>query len=384
MANPILKTMCKKEEQYEEGLIGPIEMDVSSITEKSEHQQLPMDRLWKRGSRRRRLREQLASKPLLLQNRHRLGNLLDRLVRAHNWKEASGVLSVLLKGTPQCGNLLEARRDFLIAMEIQRRLGGEGGFYPTKIKKTYEVLMSKLSWTKKSSAKRYSIQLELALFYISLGNIQEALNTTKFLVQDHDAASEPTVNLLHGMLLYETWYSSLPEDMKIKGFDTCMLSEASDATLTDGFEEPEAFASSNGHIAIDIEDANNSSNLGSESSIGNGKNIIDLKDEVKQQNNGAPHATELYSSASEMNDDRPLNPHHHLGCSIFLAHGLEKDLLPARLDHLSGDLEDIIYSYRRLTNEHYDDAVKHLRQALHSSPPLLVAMLPLVQDVLFS
>lgn len=59
--------------------------------------------------------------------------------------------------------------------------------------------------------------------------------------------------------------------------------------------------------------------------------------------------------------------------------GLEKDLLPIQLDYSSGDLEHTIHSHRKLANEHYDDAVKHLKQALCSSPPLFAALLPLVQ-----
>lgn len=59
--------------------------------------------------------------------------------------------------------------------------------------------------------------------------------------------------------------------------------------------------------------------------------------------------------------------------------GLEKSLLPLQFDHLNEDQEHVIHSYRGLVNEQYYDAVKHLRLALHSTPPLLAALLPLVQ-----
>ncbi|URE16330.1 hypothetical protein MUK42_12845 [Musa troglodytarum] len=261
------------EEEEEER--GPAER-IDSLAAEKAAEQLLMTRPWKR----RRAVGQLGPKPLLSQNRHRLSRLLDRLARAHSWKEASGTLSSLLKGTPRASTLLEDRRNFLVAMEIQRRLGGKGGNYQTKIKKIYEVWMSKLVWTKKCSKKRYTIQLELALFYLSHGNIEEAFNTTKFLVQYHDSASEPIVNLIHGLILYQMWYSGLPEGMKIKDFDLQMASEALDATSCDGYEGPEIFASSNGHNAINTEDVNYSARVASQSSVGNEKNKFDLKIEI--------------------------------------------------------------------------------------------------------
>ncbi|CAL9128003.1 unnamed protein product [Musa acuminata var. zebrina] len=372
------KYQPQPEEEEEEEERGPAER-IDSLAAEKASEQLLMTRPWKR----RRAVGRLGPKPLLSQNRHRLSRLLDRLARAHSWKEASGTLSALLKGTPRASTLLEDRRNFLVAMEIQRRLGGKGGNYQTKIKKMYEVWMSKLVWTKKCSKKRYSIQLELALFYLSHGNIEEAFNTTKFLVQYHDSASEPIVNLIHGLILYHMWYSGLPEGMKIKDFDLQMASEALDATSCDGSEGPEIFASSNGHNAINTEDANYSARVASQSSVGNEKKNFDLKIEVKKEIDDAFRASELHPSGSEMNDDQPFNPRpHSLNCSIFLAHGLEKCLLPVQLDHLTGDLEHIICSYRRLVNQYYNDAVKHLRLALHSTPPLLAAILPLVQLLL--
>ena len=41
----------------------------------------------------------LGSKTLRAENRARLSYLLGKLMKQHNWTEASGVLSVLLKGT---------------------------------------------------------------------------------------------------------------------------------------------------------------------------------------------------------------------------------------------------------------------------------------------
>ncbi|OAY83857.1 hypothetical protein ACMD2_15426 [Ananas comosus] len=340
--------------------------------------------------------------PTLAVNRRRLGRLLARLARAHNWTEASGVLSLLLKGTPRGSSLLEDRRNFLVAMEIQKRLG-RGSNYQLKIKKMYEIWMSKLAWTKKCSKKvlvfffnlcfcfifisRCLIQLELAFFYLSQGNVQEAHNTTKFLVQDRECATEPTVNLIHGLILYHLWYSSLPEDMQIKGFDIQTSSEVNHMAFNDSYEEADMLESSEDHDAVNIEDNKFSSHCASESSIGNNKGIfMDYKsDAPRKQSNVARPANDFYISGSEMNAERAASPNLHSNfqnTSIFLARGLDKTLLPIQLKHLDGDLEQSIYLYRKLANENYKDAVKHLRLALHSTAPVMAALLPLIQLLL--
>lgn len=56
-----------------------------------------------------------APKTTLAVNRRRLSGLLDKLTRAHNWKEASSVLSILLRGTPRGSSLAEDRRNFLVS-----------------------------------------------------------------------------------------------------------------------------------------------------------------------------------------------------------------------------------------------------------------------------
>lgn len=161
------KSRHQKEEEAKDG-------NGFVATEKAAQQQtVPMLRSWKRH----RHLDRCASKPLLHQNRQRLSRLLDRLTKAHNWKDASGVLSLLLKGTPEGSSLLEDRRNFLVscikltnfclprapflmlsvcwqfAMEIQRRFAGAESHYQTKIKKMYAVWMGKLQWMKKHPKK---------------------------------------------------------------------------------------------------------------------------------------------------------------------------------------------------------------------------------------
>lgn len=54
--------------------------------------------------------------------------------------------------------------------------------------------------------------------------------------------------------------------------------------------------------------------------------------------------------------------------------GLESLLLPIRLPESFDNHED-----KNIFNDYYKDAVKYLQHALHSTPPVLVALHPLIQ-----
>lgn len=65
--------------------------------------------------------------------------------------------------------------------------------------------------------------------------------------------------------------------------------------------------------------------------------------------------------------------------------GLEKSLLPLRLKHAAGtsnDCFDSYWKYKSTPNTFYEDAEKCLRIALYSTPPVMAALLPLVQILL--
>lgn len=46
-------------------------------------------------------------------------------------------------------------------------------------------------------------------------------------------------------------------------------------------------------------------------------------------------------------------------------------------------LEDAVYKHRKLLNSYHKSAVKHLRVALHSTPPVIEALHPLIQVLTF-
>ncbi|KAJ0968367.1 hypothetical protein J5N97_025284 [Dioscorea zingiberensis] len=325
-----------------------------------------------------------SGKPVLSLHRARLSSLLKKFVRAHSWREASGVLSILLKGTPRGYSLIEDQRSFLFAMELHRQFKS-ASHYQTKIRQLFEMRLGRLIWAKKCPNKKPLIQLELALFYISQGNIQEAHNITKLLVHGHDSAIDPKVYLVHGLILYQLWYSSLPEEMQIKGVNNQMPLDTNSMPF-DGCQEIEMAESSNDHYAVDNKDANISSIYASESSVGNGTvSPGGWSDVQKKPFSDAPPAPVFYMEGSEENDIPGASEtvHRPSDMSIFFPHDkLDVSLLPLKLKPSSMGCEESIHSHTKFINEYYVDAVKNLRLALYSTPPLFAALQPLMQILL--
>lgn len=79
---------------------------------------------------------------ILGENRRILCDLLGKLLREHNWKEASGVLSTLMRGTSLNSLPVLTRKKFWAAMEILSR-NASTRLNPTKIKNIYDIWASK-------------------------------------------------------------------------------------------------------------------------------------------------------------------------------------------------------------------------------------------------
>uniref|UniRef100_A0A0D9WNT4 Uncharacterized protein n=1 Tax=Leersia perrieri TaxID=77586 RepID=A0A0D9WNT4_9ORYZ len=329
-----------------------------------------------------------AERPTLWVNRRRLGRLLHELVRAHRWREAAGVFSALVTGIRYPDTYEEVRSLFAVGMEIQRRLDEDSGIqqgtrsrYYLRTQKLYDVWMRKLIWLP-ASAKKYLVKLELALFYLSQGSIDNAYNTTRALITKDTLRAEPTLNLIHGLISYDKWYSGLPKDMQLKEFDvyaeSCTVSMATHRCDENGQQD-----SSDDNCSIDAD----SSFLGcsSQSSINNGN--IDKGRKIPRKPSFVRSAQENDSMGSQV-DVKNVDTDFQ---SVFFntsntpTCGLEKSLFPLRLKHSDGASNacfDSYWKYKSTPNAFYGDAEKCLRVALYSTPPTMAALLPLIQILL--
>ncbi|TVU11856.1 hypothetical protein EJB05_45465 [Eragrostis curvula] len=243
-----------------------------------------------------------------------------------------------------------------------------------RTQKLFDVWMRKLIWFP-TSPKKHLVKLELALFYLSQGNIDNAYNATRTLVAKDGLQTEPILNLIHGLISYDKWYSGLPKDMQVEEFDvyneSCTTSMASD-----GYEQSDLLDSS--EVSIGVHDVSLPA-CSSESSINN--------EGIDRKMNRRPSFVYPKVESDTLNEsmiDKDFR-------SIFLnnsdgpACGLDKSLLPLRLKLATGtssDCFDSYWRYKSAPNAFYEDAEKCLRVALHSNPPVMAALLPLIQLLL--
>ncbi|GJN29159.1 hypothetical protein PR202_gb17356 [Eleusine coracana subsp. coracana] len=285
-----------------------------------------------------------AEPPSVWLNRTRLGEILHELARAHRWHEAAGVVSTLLCAPRNPGSFEETRNLFVVAMETYKRLAGNNGAqqgsrsrYYLRTQKLFDVWMRKLNWLP-TSPKKDLVKLELALFYLSQGNIDNAYNATRALIGREGLQKEPILNLIH-----------------------------------DGCEESD-FLDNSDENSISVHDTSLHP-CSSESSVNN--KDIDRKMSTKP----------FFAHVKEENEsmiDKDFR-------SIFVNNSdgptcrLDKSLLPLRLNpttEISNDCFDSYWRYKSAPNSFYEDAEKCLRLALHSNPPVTAALLPLIQLLL--
>ncbi|XP_044385907.1 uncharacterized protein [Triticum aestivum] len=312
--------------------------------------------------------------PTMWANRGRLGRLLHNLVCTHQWRDAAGVFSVLLPGIQRPDSFEEARSILVDAMDIHRRLAQDSGgrrTYYHRTQKVFDVWIQRLMWLP-TCAKKHMVKLELALFYISQGKIDDAHNATRVLIAKDGLKMEPTLNLIHGLISYDKWYSGLPKDMQLERFDVY------NACGENGLQD-----SSDDNCSIDVDDASFPA-CSSESSINNGN--IDKKCKITKKSHFVYPVKENDSVDSQVKgvvsaDFRSV----FLVTSDALTCGLEQTLLPLRLKHAAGtssDCFDSYWKYKSTPNTFYADAERCLKVALHSSPPVMAALLPLIQILL--
>ncbi|GAB4849429.1 hypothetical protein Ancab_004224 [Ancistrocladus abbreviatus] len=330
------------------------------------------------------------------ENRARLSYLLRKLVREHNWEEASGVLSTLLKGTCRDRTPQNNRMKYWVAMELLRHMES-GHLYSRQIKHIYDIWMKKVGSNKNKPLKDRYVQLEFIIFSLTQKNLEDAHQAALCLMQEPDSESCPTANFVLGLTFFELWYSTLPKDMQLRELDQSCMSRESDV-VGDEFHNP--VENSEWHDAVSVDDTCSHMHH-SETSVMNGKNISaevngSMNPEVSQMDLNLQRqktcqqfqSQGLYMNVGEISGQEDGSiPHDNVDTcspSVFYANGLGSSLLPLQLPHAKEDMEDFTSRYVGFFNNYYKDALKYLQLAVNSTPPVSEALLPYIQLVLLS
>ncbi|XP_011624033.1 uncharacterized protein LOC18435924 isoform X2 [Amborella trichopoda] len=322
-----------------------------------------------------------------------LRHLLNKLMRKHKWKEAAGVLSLYMQGTHNHKAPFQNRRKYSAALELIRQIKGPKHDLH-RLQRIYDLWSHKQRLYKYSLYKNsYLIRLEYALHFFAQGNIQEAYNISNILVLKSESRRDPLVNMIHGLILYHRWYSGIPEELHFRASDADMpllclepdLSSASnEQSATVNSRNSPTVNTSNHHALANISGGGVDCVFDSDSSIcmdkvphdSSGGEFPKLEiapilmlqnyDSAGQEEIGV---TEVYSTAEDEISE---------GISIYDLFRLGPSLLPLQFQT---SLESGEYPIV-LTNDDHNEAVKHLRIALYSKPPVLAALLPLIQLLL--
>ncbi|XP_009615959.1 uncharacterized protein [Nicotiana tomentosiformis] len=329
------------------------------------------------------------------EHRRRLRRLLQKLMRHHKWAEASGVLSVLLKGTVQEKALLKTRTKFTATLELIEHIKGDT-MSTRRIQNIYELWMKKLGPMKNWPMKdRFAVQLEFILFCLKRGNTEDAHQAALCVMQERGFESDPVSNLVVGLTFYQLWYSTIPKELHLPELD-----RHDSPVQSENFEDRiyMSILNSEGHDAVEGQEANSPLHCDSNTSIRNDKEIsgVDLSQQrqvpvvfddnvLGETRNDNFQAQDIYMNSAERSDREGSSmghsgdvPYH----SIFYSRGLPLWLLPLQLPSSNENLEDDLTMHRTLRNNHYKNAIKYLRHSLYSNPPVLEAFHPLMQMLL--
>ncbi|KAI3427582.1 uncharacterized protein J3R85_009421 [Psidium guajava] len=328
------------------------------------------------------------------EHRRRLDRLLRKLARQRDWAEASGVLSVLLKGTCRDRCPEQNRLKYSVLMEVLDHIEANR-VKSTRIKYIYD------NWTRRIGSKRncpsqhmLAVHLELILFCLTQGDIEKAHQNAQFLTQEKELGRDSTSDLILGLTLYQWWYSSIPRDMQMVDLEqtnscqqTGLLEERFDISVRNSDGYPAVYgckASTSLQCNSDssvMKDRRISVDANHKRSTKVPEKVEDSLEEEQSQHNTQSQRFYMNSSEDEASQSTDVGNVH---CASFLSDlvGLDSWLLPIRLPQNIKNSEDFIQQHLKMLNVYYKDAVKYLRLALDSSPAKSDALLPLIQLLL--
>ncbi|KAK9988882.1 hypothetical protein SO802_029121 [Lithocarpus litseifolius] len=342
------------------------------------------------------LAPKIGSKVVRWENRVRLSHLLRKLVKRRNWVEVGGVLSMLLKASCKDRYPLNNRFKYSVSMELLKHMKSDRIKF-TKIRNIYDIWMRKNGSMKEWPIEdRFLVHFEFILFCLTQGNVEEAHQAAICLKQEQELDTDPMSNMVMGLTFYELWYSTIPEEMQWR--DSDLFSSRCHSDMETRFSNP--VENSMRCSANDTHKADIPIQCDSDTSVMKDKKISSNAD-INQNREVSMDADVSLQSEHPMQNFQPQEfsmdsdeitgneasfskhgDHMQYASNFYSLRGLETWLLPLQLPDPEENCEDLINLHRGMLNDYYMDAIKYFQLALYSTPPLLVALLPLVQLLL--
>ncbi|KAF9671778.1 hypothetical protein SADUNF_Sadunf12G0084000 [Salix dunnii] len=344
----------------------------------------------------------LGSNYIRHENRMRLFNLLQKLVRQHNWKEAAGVLGVFLKATRKDKSPILNRFKYTVLLDLLKHIEGDdvslsaiSGIYDTWMTRIGTNLANKRTKDGQMKEDSFVVRLQFILSRVLQGDIEAERHNVKILMEERGYENHPFFNMILGLISSQLWYSSLPEEIQWKDTFKIHSPTCSDQSPTPSQIEMSAtrfshdIGDSAGHNTAFNEESGASFRCDSETSVMKEKEIsveddgsfnrevlpvkVDKQHKENLQIDFQPRGFYVNSAESDASFDNNGGQMRFVP-NLTAFENLGSWLLPLRTGNW--DLDRIVH------DEEYRNAVKYLQEAIHSTPPVPAALLPLVQLLL--
>ncbi|CAN1793976.1 hypothetical protein LINPERHAP1_LOCUS20170 [Linum perenne] len=164
----------------------------------------------------------LTLRSLRPESRIKLRTLLRKLVRLHDWRAASGVLSVLSRDPQKQSSADIYRFKYWVFLKLLQHMEGDY-LSPTTIDSIFDAWMASIGVnvshrrrTNSMLEDQFVLRLESILFHFMQGDVEEERQNVRSLTQEREFEDHPMFNMIIGLMFYQLWYSGISENMQLE------------------------------------------------------------------------------------------------------------------------------------------------------------------------
>ncbi|CAH8355246.1 unnamed protein product [Eruca vesicaria subsp. sativa] len=313
----------------------------------------------------------------------RLPKILSELLRQRNWREASGVLSLLMQGTMRDGSPTMNRLKYEAQIQILSHLQPDKNNVE-EIARIYDTWIGKIG--KQYKEERLMVWFEQICHLLEHGMEKEAEYAAIGMMRSRDLGNLPRTNLYIGITCYRLWCRKYSNELEPKDADCSdsisNMSESGSGVMAECSPRNESVYSVESSVSVRNESEASVGNyeVNSDASTRDSGSVVEVKVKLENVKLESPqHFTEpprIYASSEE--NEEPLRAEVAFDPALIQILGdMDPWLLPLKPP------EDPDFHGKIVNDSYYKDAVEYLRLTMQSPRYVsLAALHPLVQLLL--
>lgn len=326
---------------------------------------------------------------LIAYHKEKLNRLLDDFILKHQWREAAGVLSVLVRGLPtEEGWKPRNAHQIWAVMEVTRQLEGLEG-NDTKFGTMYQFLYDKQPKYRfaHDQTQGGAVRLEQALYLMGQGRYEEAQLATRPLIDVPPYRDHAVANMIHGLILHHQWYELVSQELMRASKGKEYLQYKSERMgLIEGVGENEELINHNkgyeasfikGNLSSKVDDDTTSecSALPSDCNISEDNAFRPARKCF--QKDRKDNLQSFYDDTEEEREKQYLK-----GAQVICTPDMDRKLFSLCLPRFCRGKNYVVPMETTKVKGAHSNAIKHLQRALSLDTHLTMALLPLVQLML--